>query len=243
MVTIIILPPDFYRSVAVATAIIAYYLFWKPLVWKRVQLRVTKSPVFQILLHASPIVGYVLDVSFAISLALFPWIVFTYAYPAPLELMEVYTQDVGNHLTLTALLVGASVGLLGLTVTAATVLYLREESRKSVPNFFFWSKWMTRFSLTSTTLAFGSLLTRTMNLVLFGYYTAPPFLLTLSALCFLFQLSLTMPSVGWLTVETLKGKRAQLPEQQGPKTLAGAIIATAGLILMVFGLLFALSLI
>jgi len=235
---LIVLPPYFYEIVPAATAIVAYYLFWKPLVEKQVRQLVTRIHLLRMFL---PVFGFILDILFAVSLALFPWILFTYGYSAPLELMKVYTSDIGNHLTLSALLVGASVGLLGLTVTAASVLSVDAESRKSMPRFFFWTKWMIRFSLASTTLALGSLLARTANPYILG--ELPPFLSALSVLCFLFQIYLTLPAMRMLTAETPEAKQSQPSEQIGPKTLLGAIVATVGLVLMVLGLLFALSLV
>lgn len=237
--TLIVLPPYFYEIVAAATAIVAYYLFWKPLIEKRAEPLLIRSHTVQVLFHVVPLFGFILDILFAVSLALFPWMIFTYAYSAPLELMKVYTSSIDNHLALSGLLVGASVGLLGLTITAASVLSVREESRRSMPRFFFWTKWMTRFSLASTTLAFGSLLVRTTSPYVFGELS--PFLSTLSVLCFLFQIYLTLPVMRLLTAETPEAKKVRYPEQQGPKTLLGAIIATVGFILMVISLLVAQS--
>lgn len=241
MVTIVTLPPHFYAIVIAATAVIALYLFWKPLLGALIERGLTASRPVRILLNISVVGGFILDISFASALTLFPWMVFTYLFSAPLVLMREYTSKVENHVALSSVLIGVSVAFLGIIVAAVSVLSSREESRRSMPRFFFWAKWMTRFSLASITLAFGSLLARTTDPFVFG--ELPPFLLALSALCFLPQVYLTLPAMRFLTERPLELQESRpSPQKPSRRTLAGAAVSTLGLTFMVLGMLLILGL-
>lgn len=222
-----VVPPYFREMIVASTALLAYYL--GPKSWTDARLAPVLAKHHSLVTFTRGI-GFIGDLLYVLSLLFFPWMLLTYVYPAPLSLVTTYTSDTSNLLTFSSLLVVGSAAFLGLIVAAASVLASRPSA--SLSRFFYITKWMTRFSLASMTLAFVSLFVANAVSFLFGDLRS--FLLGLSSICFLAQVYLTAPAMRILA-------RPQTSEiakaYENGKNLQQGIVRAVGVILVILGLL------